>query len=106
MNQKQKNIFPRLCTAMETKCEMNAQIARGQAEHLLETMPEELFPNLEEWIAGVPISDLRVGKYSILMIMKMRKMSEERHFPIAAEMMSVYIRNPRAGERRIWHPWR
>lgn len=106
MNKKQKSIYPRLCAALESKCDMNPQIARGQAEHLLENMPEKLYPNLEEWMAGKPLSDLRVGRYSILMIMKMRRMNEERHFPMAAEMMGVYIRNPRAGERRIWHMWR
>lgn len=106
MNRRQKSIFPRLCAAIESKCDMDPKLAKGQAEYLLEVMPEELYPNLEEWIAGVPISDLRVGRYSILMIMKMRKMDEERHFPMAAELMSVYVRNPRAGERRIWHMWR
>ena len=106
MNHRQKQIYPRVCAAMESKCEMDSKIAKGQAEHLLEIMPEELYPNLEEWIAGIPLSDLRVGRYSILMIVKMRKMNEERHFPMAAEMMSVYVRNPRAGERRIWHMWR
>lgn len=106
MNKRKKEILSELIPVMEKKCGFSKKVADYQAEHLLEIMPEELYPNLEEWMAGVPISDLRVGKYSIFMIMKMRKMNEERHFPIAAEMMSIYIRNPRAGERRIWHPWR
>ena len=99
-------LHPEVTKAMEEYCGYPRRHAEAAAKDLLQVLPDELFPNLYEWLRGEPISDLRVGKYSIFVIMKIWNLNEKKDFPLAAETMSLYIREPRAGERRIWRMWR
>ena len=106
MKEDMKYLLPEVTKAMEEYCGYSNKLAAFAADHLLTTMSDVLLPNLYEWLKGEPISDLRVGKYSIYVIMKIWNLNEKKEFPLAAETMSLYIREPRSGERRIWRMWR
>lgn len=106
MKEHVRYLLPEVKKAMEEYCGYSHKHAEIAARELLTTMPDVLLPNLYEWLKGEPISDLRVGKYSIYVIMKIWNLNEKKEFPLAAETMSLYIREPRSGERRIWRMWR
>lgn len=106
MKEHMKYLLPEVTKAMEEHCGYSHKLAVFAAKQLLTRMPDVLLPNLYEWLKGEPISDLRVGKYSIYVIMKIWNLDEQKEFPLAAETMSLYLQEPHAGERRIWRMWR
>ena len=69
-----------------------------RARDLLADTDPRLAPNINEWLQGGPVSDIRIGKYSINAIMAIRG---ERDFLSALEAMNLYLRDSAGGERLI-----
>ena len=66
---------------------------------LNEVVPE-LKPNIVEWVSGEPISDIRIGKYCVNAVMKIRA---DNDFISAILSLDRYAKNPtKENEARIW----
>ena len=66
---------------------------------LLRETDERLEPNLEEWIAGAPLSDIWIGEYCVGMVLAIRGSEDVL---AALEALSIYARDPQRGEKLIW----
>ena len=64
-----------------------------KAAKLIDNLPKELFPNVEEWLGGDPISEIDYGGMSIKRIMEQHKESLGRiyDFLTCLEIMNNYI---------------
>lgn len=78
---------------------MPRQTALTRAAALIEQTDPRLEENVRQWVEGTRISDLWVGKYSINAIMELRRSPD---FLDALDAMNLYLRDPKAGESRIW----
>ena len=78
---------------------MPRQTAISRASALINETDSRLEENVLQWIEGKPISDLWVGKYSINAILELRR---SRDFLDALDAINLYLRDPKAGEARIW----
>ena len=76
---------------------------RSRCDALLRDTDERLEPNLEEWIAGAPFSDVWIGDYCVGMVLAIRGSTDGL---AALEALSVYARDPERGERLIWRTTR
>lgn len=66
------------------------------ADDLMKDMPDELLPNIVEWINDEPISDIRIGKLSIKDIMYCFYTPKDKivnDFIDSANAMKEYVKN-------------
>ena len=73
--------------------------AVGRARDLIDNTDCRLEKNVKEWLEGQTISDVWVDKYCINAILAIRK---DRDFLSALDAMNFYLKDPKAGELRIW----
>ena len=68
--------------------------ANCKASQLIDDLPEELFPNIEEWLSNEPISEIDYGGISIKKIMEQHKKSfgVMYDFLTCLSIMNDYIR--------------
>lgn len=78
---------------------MPRQAATTHAAALIDQTDPRLEENVLQWIEGKTISDLWFGKYSINAILELRRSQD---FLDALDAMNLYLRDPKAGEARIW----
>lgn len=83
----------------QTMPNLSKDAVQSYAERLLESTSEELMPNLAEWVGGHPLSDIRVGPYSLGMVMQIQGRGD---FLTALESLNRYTADPVVGERMIW----
>lgn len=95
----EKVIHSRLAQALEQGYGLDREAARLQAAGFLLRLPEQLWKNIEEWLDGQPLSEIRYGRYSIPMILAIR---QDQDFLDACDAMADYIEDAAEGERRIW----
>ena len=68
------------------------------AERLVAETDERLEPNVAEWIAGEPLSDIWLGQYCMGLVMRI----QGRGFLTALEALNCYAADPAKGESLIW----
>lgn len=74
--------------------------AQVKARMLGQRCPAPLQKNLEQWASGQPLSEIRIGRYSIPMIMAIWGQPD---FSGALDVLTEYLTGDRdAAERRIW----
>ena len=73
----------------------NSNIGDKEAAQLIDNLPEELYPNIEEWLNNEPISEIDYGGMSIKRIMEQHKESLDVIYPFLTclKIMNKYIRN-------------
>lgn len=69
------------------------------ADELLSELDSRLIPNVEQWIKGEDLTDIRIGKYSIKEIMRIRDNNE---FFDALDTMHQCIANPEIADYFVW----
>ena len=71
----------------------------GYADELLSGLDSRLISNVEQWINGEELTDIKIGKYSIKEIMKIRANNE---FFDALDTMCKCIDNPEIADYFVW----
>lgn len=89
----------RLARAIEQQYGFRRELALQHAERVLAQTPEVLWPNIEEWMEGKELSEIRIGQYTVPMILHIRS---SRDFLDALAAITDYSRDPALGENRIW----
>ena len=69
------------------------------ADELLLGLDSRLVPNVEQWLKGEELTDIRIGKYSIIEIMGIR---DNNDFFDALETMRECIANPEIADFFVW----
>ncbi len=77
----------------------SASYCEEYADRILTQTDSRLLKNVEEWLAGKELSDIRIGKYSIKLIMDIR---EDNAFFSALDIMTSCIRNPALADDYVW----
>ena len=78
---------------------MDAEHYEKYADELLLGLDSRLIPNVEQWIKGEKLTDIRIGKYSIIEIMKIR---DNKEFFDALDTMRECIANPEIADLLVW----
>ncbi|MBQ7593732.1 MAG: hypothetical protein IJU48_05195 [Synergistaceae bacterium] len=73
------------------------------AEHLINSLDEELEPSVLAWINGEEVPDVEAGNYSINKILGIRNSSD---YLEAFTLFTEYKLDPENGEKKIWQPSR
>lgn len=73
----------------------NYRFADERANGIIDDLPEELFPNIEEWLCDEPISEIDYGGMSIKRIMEQHKelLGITYGFLQCIDIMKEYIKN-------------
>lgn len=87
----QKYMYNKL---METGFYYDEQ-ADMKSKRIMKDLPEELFPNIEEWLNDEPISEIRYGDLSIKELMDFGKdrRGRQNNFLKCLELMILYIKD-------------
>lgn len=78
---------------------MDAVCCEKYADELLLGLDSRLVSNVEQWINGEELTDIRIGTYSIKEIMKIRNNNE---FFDALDTMRECIANPEIADCLVW----
>jgi len=82
---------------------MTDESSNNLAAQLIESLDISLEAAVNAWIDGVDIPNVSYEKYSINKILSIRNSSD---YLEAFRLLSDYIKDPQAGEKRIWSPAR
>lgn len=94
------NIKQRLSDRIQMAYGLSKKNAESKAIQLLKKCPDQLIKNVYEWIDGVELTDIYIGKYSVPMIMAVWK---NQDFIGALEVMTEFMHGDEdCAERRIW----
>lgn len=77
--------------------------AGNYAGRIESNLSPELYPVLEAWINGEEIPIVKVGKYSVDIVMQI---AETDDFLYALMLLNDYLMDPEKGEAAIWSPMR
>lgn len=89
----------KLARKIEKEYEFPSELALGCARSLMEEIPERLILNVDEWIEDRELTDIRINKYSLPMILAMWRSND---FMGALQTLKIYTQNPALGECMIW----
>lgn len=75
----------------------------AEAKYLLDNMPQELIPNLNEWLDNQPISDIKLHGVSINDVMKMFESSLPRDFLQILKCMTIWKKHNYVDKNFCWN---
>ena len=75
----------------------------AEAKYLLDNMPQELIPNLNEWLDDQPLSDIKVHGVSINDVMKMFETSLPRGFLQILKCMTTWKKYNYVDKNFCWN---
>lgn len=73
----------------------SSDAAEDEANDIMKDLPEELFPNIEEWLNDKPLSEIKYGKISIK---KLVELDRSHNFLRSVKKMLFYIKRGCQGE--------
>ena len=82
----------------KTMTEVSSSILASQ---LIESLDTSLENAVKAWISGTDVQDVAFEKYSVNKILSIRNSND---YLEAFRLLSDYIKDPEAGEKRIWKP--
>lgn len=95
------NMEPQLATKIQETYGLDAGNAQDKTKQILEACPPQLMPNILEWAAGRPLSDVYIGSYSIPMILSIWE--NEDFLKALSVMIELLQGDADKAVRQIWN---